>query len=142
MSTPPPGSRPTSIADRGEPVGFQYVVLRCVPRVDREEFINIGVVIYCQQTDFLQLAAVVSDARVAALDPTTDTDEVRQALAGMAAICAGDADAGDAGRTSLSQRFGWLAAPRSTVVQAGPIHGGVTSDPAAQLAALLEAFVH
>ena len=124
-----------------EQMGFQYVVLRCVPRVDREEFVNVGVVLYCQQADFLDCAADVDAARLAALAPEADVDAVRSALAAVVAVCRGEDSALAAGRAPLGTRFGFLSAPRSTVVQPGPIHGGLTSDPAAQLAHLLDALV-
>ncbi len=122
-------------------MGFQYVVLRCVPRVDREEFVNVGVVLYCQQADFLDCASRVDEARLLALAPEVDVEAVRSALSAVAAVCRGEESASAAGRTPLGTRFGFLSAPRSTVVQPGPIHGGVTDDPAAQLAHLLATLV-
>jgi hypothetical protein len=122
-------------------MGFQYVVLRCVPRVDREEFVNVGVVLYCQQADFLRAACHVDRPRLQALAPELDLAAVSSALSTIEAVCRGDDSAGAAGRTPLGTRFGFLSAPRSTVVQPGPIHGGVTSDPAAQLDHLLARLV-
>ena len=122
-------------------MGFQYVVLRCVPRVDREEFVNVGVVVYCQQADFLGCASHVDDVRVGAMAPGLDLDAVRSALASTAAVCSGGDAAGAAGRAPLGTRFGFLSAPRSTVVQPGPIHGGLTSDPVAKVRQLLDTLV-
>ena len=122
-------------------MGFQYVVLRCVPRVDREEFVNVGVVLYCQDADFLASASYVDEARVQALSGAVDVGAVRSALTAVEAVCRGDASAGAAGRAVLGTRFGFLSAPRSTVVQPGPIHGGLTSDPAAELERLLTTLV-
>ncbi|GAB2756993.1 DUF3037 domain-containing protein [Nocardioides pakistanensis] len=122
-------------------MGFQYVVLRCVPRVDREEFVNVGVVLYCQQADFLEARCHVDEERLAALAPELDVDAVRSALSTVEAVCRGDESAGAAGRTPLGTRFGFVSAPRSTVVQPGPIHGGLTPDPARQLDHLLERLV-
>jgi len=122
-------------------MGFQYVVLRCVPRVDREEFVNVGVVLYCQQADFLRAACHVDRSRLEALAPDLDLEAVSSALSTIEAVCRGDDSAGAAGRTPLGTRFGFLSAPRSTVVQPGPIHGGVTSEPAAQLDHLLATLV-
>jgi hypothetical protein len=121
--------------------GFQYVVLRCVPRVDREEFLNVGVVLYCQDADFLACAGEVSAERLAAVAPELDPAAVRSALDAVEAVCGGDASAGAAGRVPLGTRFGFLSAPRSTVVQPGPIHGGLTRDPAAELERLLARLV-
>jgi hypothetical protein len=122
-------------------MGFQYVVLRCVPRVDREEFLNVGVVLYCQQADFLRARCHVDHPRLAALAAGLDLDAVGSALATIEAVCRGDESAGAAGRTPLGTRFGFVSAPRSTVVQPGPIHGGVTAEPTAQLDRLLDRLV-
>jgi hypothetical protein len=120
---------------------YQYVVLRCVPRVDREEFLNVGVVLFCQSTDFLHAAWKVDRERLAALDPRVDVDQVCEALEFVDRVCAGDDRAGEAARQPIGTRFGFLKAPRSTVVQPGPVHGGVTDDPARQLEHLLERLV-
>ncbi len=116
---------------------FQYVALRCVPRVDREEFLNVGVVLYCHATDYLDAAWRVDPARLGAVDALVDPDQLREALAFVDAVCTGDPRAGNAGRAPVSQRFGFLKAPRSTVLQPGPVHGGLTTDPARQLEHLL-----
>ncbi|MGI8666373.1 MAG: DUF3037 domain-containing protein [Jatrophihabitans sp.] len=122
-------------------LGFQYVVLRCVPRVDREEFLNVGVVLYSQAADYLGCASHLTDARLLAIAPDLDLESVQAALDAVSAICQGAAEMGAAARTSLGQRFGWLAAPRSTMVQPGPVHGGLTADPAIELARLLDMLV-
>jgi hypothetical protein len=122
-------------------MGFQYVVLRCVPRVDREEFVNVGVVLYCQQAGFLEARCQVDRGRLEALAPELDVDAVCSALATVEAVCRGDESAGAAGRTPLGTRFGFVSAPRSTVVQPGPIHGGLTTDPDRQLDHLLDRLV-
>ena len=122
-------------------MGFQYVVLRCVPRVDREEFVNVGVVLYCQQADFLEARCHVDAGRLAALAPDLDPAAVRSALAAVEAVCRGEESAGAAGRAPMGTRFGFVKAPRSTVVQPGPVHGGSTADPAGQLEHLLDRLV-
>jgi hypothetical protein len=122
-------------------MGFQYVVLRCVPRVDREEFVNVGVVLYSQEADFLDCRSHVDTARLGAMAPGLDVQAVESALEAATAVCRGDASAGAAARAPLGTRFGFLSAPRSTVVQPGPIHGGTTDDPARHLEHLLEALV-
>ena len=122
-------------------LAYQYVVLRCVPRPDREEFHNVAVVLYCEEASFLDLACQVDEERLAALDPRLDLAQVRAGLDHAAAVCAGDTRAGDAAGASLGQRFGFLKAPRSTVLQPGPVHGGLTADPARQLEHLLERLV-
>jgi hypothetical protein len=121
-------------------MGFQYVVLRCVPRVDREEFVNVGVVVYCQHADFLRARCHVDRDRLAALSDI-DPDHVCAALQAVEAVCRGDESAGAAGKAALGTRFGFLAAPRSTVVQPGPVHGGLTSDPPRELDHLLDTLV-
>jgi len=122
-------------------VPYQYVVLRCVPRVDREEFLNVGVVLYCEETAFLQAASHVDRERLVALDPRLDLDAVCDGLTFVAGVCAADPAVGTVADKPAGSRFGFLKAPRSTVLQPGPVHGGVTSDPARQLEHLLERLV-
>ena len=120
---------------------YEYVVLRCVPRADREEFVNVGVVLHCQARDFLAAAWHVDRDRLHALDPRLDPDQVCEALEFVDGVCAGDERAGAAAGQPVSQRFGFLKAPRSTVIQPGPVHGGLTTDPARQLDHLLHQLV-
>lgn len=120
---------------------YQYVVLRCVPRVDREEFLNVGVVLYCQAADVLAAAWHVDPQRLAALAPGLDLDHVCDHLAFVDGVCAGDERGGEAGQQPLGQRFGFLKAPRSTVLQPGPVHGGMAADPRAELERLLDRLV-
>lgn len=122
-------------------LAYQYVALRCVPRVDREEFLNVGVVLYCHATDFLKAAWQVDAERLRILDPLVDVDQVCESLAFVDRVCAGDELAGGAGRQPVSQRFGYLKAPRSTMLQPGPVHGGLTDDPERQLEHLLHTLV-
>ena len=120
---------------------YQYVVLRCVPRVDREEFLNVGVVLYCEESAFLQAAWAVDRERLVALDPRLDPDAVCDALAFVDGVCRGDESVGAAAGKPAGIRFGFLKAPRSTVLQTSSVHGGVTADPARQLEHLLERLV-
>jgi len=120
---------------------YQYVVLRCVPRVDREEFVNVGVVLYCEAADYLAAVWHVDAERLRNLDPRVDVDQVCDALAYVDGVCAGDARGGAAARQPIGNRFGFLKAPRSTVLQPGPVHGGVTTDPARELERLLHQLV-
>jgi Protein of unknown function (DUF3037) len=117
---------------------FEYALLRAVPRVDRGECVNIGIVLYCRGAGFLRTAVEVDDERVLALDPAVDLTSLHGAADAVRRTCAGD---GPAGATSLGQRFRWLTAPRSTVVQAGPVHAGTTDDPQADLDRLVQALV-
>ena len=118
-------------------LAYQYVVLRCVPRVEREEFVNVGVVLYCQASDYLDVRWSVDRDRLRLLDPQLDLDQVCEALAFVAGVCAGDQRGGTAADQPIGTRFGFLMAPRSTVLQPGPVHGGVTADPAGELEGLL-----
>ncbi|HRW17249.1 MAG TPA: DUF3037 domain-containing protein [Dermatophilaceae bacterium] len=122
-------------------IGYQYVVLRVVPRVDREEFVNVGVVLFAQQVDVLAVRTEVDEARLRALAPAIDLDAVHSALAAVDAVCRGDQTAGLPHPDRLGRRFGWVSAPRSTVVQPGPVHGGLTDDPLATLERLVERLV-
>ena len=120
---------------------FEYALLRAVPRVDRGECVNVGVLLYCRESGFLQGAVHLDEARLRMLDDQVDVEAVRSVLAGLLAVCAAEPAAGRAGRGSPRVRFGWLTAPRSTVVQAGPVHGGMTADPALELTRLLTRLV-
>ena len=122
-------------------VAYQYVVLRCVPRVDREEFLNVGVVIYCQAADYLAVAWAVDRDRLGALDPRLDLDQVCDALDFVDGVCAGDERGGAAAAKPIGQRFGFLKAPKSTVLQPGPVHGGLCDDPGVELERLLDRLV-
>jgi hypothetical protein len=124
-----------------ELVPFEYAVLRAMPRIDRGETINVGVVLYCQAREYLGCAVHLDGKRLLALDPDADLGAVEAALGGVRAVCAGESAAGQAAAKAPRVRFGWLTAPRSTVVQPGPVHSGLTADPAAKLAALLERLV-
>jgi len=126
------------VSDR---VGFEHVLLRVVPRADRGESMNVGVVLHSQAADFLGAAVDVDRDRLRVLDASFDLGAVCAALDVIQAVCAGDPAAGRAAAGTPGERFRWLAAPRSTVVQPGPIHGGVTDDPAAELARLLDRLV-
>jgi hypothetical protein len=120
---------------------FQYALLRVVPRVERGEFINAGVVLYCQQAGFLDALVHLDAERLRALDPDLDPAVVREHLESARRVCAGGSQGGPVGLLPRGERFGWLAAPRSTVVQPSPIHTGMTRDPAAELERLLRVMV-
>jgi hypothetical protein len=120
---------------------YQYVVLRLVPRVEREEFVNVGVVVYSQQADYLDAAYELDAERTRALAPDTDLEAVAAALETVCRVARGEQADAAPRMDRLGPRFGWLSAPRSTIVQPGPVHGGVTTDPAATLAHLLRSLV-
>lgn len=122
-------------------VPYQYVVLRCVPRVEREEFVNVGIVLYAQQAGFLRSTQSVDETRLRAIAPEIDLDAVCASLTRIEEVCAGLAGDGRPTLASLGQRFGWITAPRSTVVQPGPVHGGLTHDPERTLQVLVDRLV-
>lgn len=108
---------------------FDYAVLRVVPRVEREEFVNAGVLLFCLERDFLQARVEVNEPRLCALWPETDVELVRQHLEAIPKICAGSPDGGPIARLSLRERFHWLVAPRSTIIQVSPVHSGLSASP-------------
>ncbi len=116
-------------------------MLRCVPRVDRNEFTNVGVVIHRKAVDFLDCAFVVDPDRLRSWSPDLDLESVDATLRTVCGICRREQAPGRPSLETLGQRFGWLAAPRSTVIQPGPVHGGLTRDPAAELQRLLARLV-
>jgi hypothetical protein len=132
------GQRPGGTGVR---VPFEYALLRAVPRVDRGERVNVGVIVYCQDRDFVGARVHLDADRLRALDPEVDLELVAAALDGVVAVCGGADEVGQPGRVRPRERFGWLTAPRSTVVQPGPVHAGLTDDPEAELARLVEILV-
>jgi hypothetical protein len=123
------------------PSPFGYVLLRVVPRVERGEFINAGVVLYCQEARFLDARVHLDPDRLCNLDPRLDPEAVRAHLEAARRVCAGGPGAGPIGLLPPVQRFGWLVAPRSTVVQPGPVHTGLAEDPQQALDHLLRTMV-
>jgi hypothetical protein len=122
------------------PVAFEYAVLRVIPRVDRGEAMNAGIVLYCRPRRYLGARLALDDAVLLALDPEADVPGVQRALAAMEQVCS-EGGAGPAAGQDIGRRFRWLTAPRSTVVQAGPVHTGLTRDPDDEIDALLRALV-
>ncbi len=122
-------------------IGYQYVTLRCVPRVEREEFVNVGVVLFAQSADFLGSAHQVDATRLRAFAPGLDLDTVEEMLCTVQAVCRGDEGRGLPHLEGLGRRFGWLAAPRSTIVQPSSRHGGLCHDPATELERLMATLV-
>ena len=120
---------------------YDYAIIRVVPRVEREEFVNVGVIVSCPDKDFLEARTELDEQRLAALDPTMDIETTRAHLATIPAICVGGAQAGPIGHLSQRERFFWLVAPRSTVIQLSAVHTGYCKNPAAALEQLLKTMV-
>ncbi|MFI8419648.1 DUF3037 domain-containing protein [Streptomyces sp. NPDC085479] len=120
---------------------FEYALLRVVPRVERGECFNAGVVVYCRARSFVAARTHLDEAKLAALDPAADVTGVRAALRAVEGVCLGGDAAGQASGDDAGRRFRWLIAPRSTVVQPGPVHTGLTGDPDAEVERLLELLV-
>ena len=120
---------------------YDYAIVRVVPRVQRGEMINVGVILSCADADFLEARIEVDDQRLLAFDATLDLEAVRAHLATIPAICAGGPEAGPIGELPSRGRFRWLVSPRSTIIQMSPVHTGRTSDPAACLDKLMDQMV-
>ena len=120
---------------------YDYAVIRVVPKVDREEFINAGVILSCPDKSFLEARIKLNESRLLALDPSLDLEMVRTHLATIPTICHGGDGAGPIGQLPQRQRFHWLVAPRSTIIQTSPVHTGRCSDPAAALEHLVAKMV-
>lgn len=120
---------------------FDYAVVRVVPRVERGEFVNAGVILFSRTARFLEARIALDAARLSALAPSIDRETVQSYLDAIPRICAGGDDAGPIGALSQSERFHWLVAPRSTIIQTSPVHSGVHGDLPAALAHLFEKLV-
>jgi hypothetical protein len=120
---------------------FDYAILRVVPLVEREEFINAGVILFCRACPFLGARIDLDRERLAALAPWLDATEVEQQLALIPLICQGDPAGGPVAALPLWERFHWLVAPRSTVIQTSPVHTGLCEDPEAALDHLVDTVV-
>jgi hypothetical protein len=122
-------------------LSFDYAILRIVPRVEREEFVNGGVVLFSSERDFLDARVHLDRARVLALHPDADLAGIEEHLLAVPRICAGGEGSGPIGRLSKRERWHWLVAPRSTVLQVSPVHSGLCEDPARALDELMERVV-
>jgi hypothetical protein len=120
---------------------YDYAIVRVVPRVEREEFVNVGVIVSCPASEFLEARIELDERRVRALDPTVDIDAIRTHLNSIPVICAGGDQSGPIGRLSRRERFDWLVAPRSTTIQTSKVHTGRCTDPVALLEHLLKTMV-
>jgi hypothetical protein len=116
---------------------FDYAIVRVVPRVERDEFLNAGVILFCRTRDFLAARIELDTARLTLLAPELDVDEVQRHLESVLRICSGGADSGPIGQLSLAERFHWLVSPCSTIIQPSPVHSGLCTDPATALERLV-----
>jgi hypothetical protein len=123
------------------PSPFQYALVRVVPDVERGECLNAGVIVFCRPRRFLAARVAVDEARLRALAPEIDLEAVRAHLNGVARIAAGDPSAGPIAALTPSERFHWLVAPASTIIQPSPVHTGLTEDPEAELDRLVRRLV-
>ncbi|MFF9030180.1 DUF3037 domain-containing protein [Streptomyces iakyrus] len=120
---------------------YEYAVLRVVPRIERGECVNAGILVYCRAEAYVGARTHLDETRLLALDPGVDVAGVRAALSAVESLCAGGSAAGQAASDDPGRRFRWLVAPRSTIVQPGPVHTGLTTDPAAETERLLDLLV-
>ncbi|HEY6806390.1 MAG TPA: DUF3037 domain-containing protein [Pyrinomonadaceae bacterium] len=120
---------------------YDYAVVRVVPKVDREEFINAGVIVSCPELSYLEALIKLDQTRLRALDPSVDLELVKKHLDVIPMICLGGERAGSIGQLPQRQRFHWLVAPRSTIIQTSPVHTGRCGDPAAALQRLVATIV-
>ena len=120
---------------------YDYAVVRVVPRVERGEFLNAGIILSCDGERILQARIELDETALLAIDAQVDMELVTGVLATIPMICAGGAGAGDIGRMSARERFHWLVAPRSTIVQTSPVHTGQCADPEAALEHLMRTMV-
>ena len=123
------------------PDPFQYAIIRVVPRVERGECLNAGVIVFCRARRFLAARIALDHRRVTGLAPDTDLAGLQAHLVAFSRIAAGDEDAGAMARLEASERFHWLVAPSSTIIQCSPVHTGLTEDPDAELDRLVERLV-
>jgi hypothetical protein len=115
---------------------FEYAVIRVVPKVEREEFMNVGVILYCQSLPYLDALFSLNEERLFALSPGLEMEEIKKHLSAFCNICKGGIEAGPIGKLDMGSRFRWLTATRSTVLQCSKVHPGISSDPAQTLKSL------
>jgi hypothetical protein len=123
------------------PNSYDYALIRLVPRVERDECLNIGVILFCRTLGFLGARIHLNATRALALSPDLDLAAIQQQLYTMMLICEGGPEAGPLGKMSQSERFHWLVSPRSTIIQISQVHEGVCDDPEAALEHLLKTMV-
>jgi hypothetical protein len=123
------------------PISFEYAVIRVVPRVEREEFLNAGVILFSLESRFLKALVHVDEERLCALAPDLDLTSLHHHLRAFERVCEGTEDGGPIARLSQRERFHWLVAPRSTMIQVSPVHAGLCIDPQERLNQLFKQLV-
>ena len=120
---------------------FDYAVIRVVPRVERQEFLNAGIILFCRTRRFLAAQIALDRERLVCFAPGLDASDVEHHLSVFPLVCAGDPAAGPIGQLPLAGRFHWLVAPRSTTIQTSPVHSGMSADPERSLEHLMRVMV-
>lgn len=120
---------------------YEYAVIRIVPRVEREEFINCGVILFCKKAAYLNMKYEVSRQKILTLHPAADIDKLRSLLEAFEKVCSGEQGAGKISELKIPERFRWLTARRSTMIQVSEVHPGLTGDPEAKLNQLFDELV-
>ncbi len=124
------------------PASYDYAIVRVVPRVERGEFLNVGVILFCRSRRFLSTRIALDVSRLTVFAPYLDIAEVQRYLDMLVLVSIGGKDAGPIGQLSQSERFHWLVSPRSTIIQTSPAHSGLCADPEAVMQELMEEMVH
>ncbi len=120
---------------------FEYAVIRIVPRVEREEFLNVGVILYCAGKKFLKSKCILNEGRLASFSPDADIEGIKENLQAFGQISTGSKQGGPIGKLDMASRFRWLTATRSTVIQTSKVHPGFCNDPEATLEKLFNDLV-
>jgi hypothetical protein len=120
---------------------FEYAIIRVIPKVEREEFLNVGAIVFSKSRKFLAMKHFINEARLRSFSPEMDIEELKKHLAAWEAVCAGSPAGGFIGQLDLADRFRWLTAARSTILQSTRPHPGICSDPEKELEWLFQAFV-
>lgn len=120
---------------------YEYAVIRVVPRVEKEEFLNVGVIMSCPEIDFLEARIKLDEERLKAFDRDLDIEIIRMHLSTIPEICKGEANSGSIGKLTKRERFRWLTSPKSTIIQMSPVHSGYCKDPSKEIEHLLEKMV-
>ena len=120
---------------------FEYAIVRIVPLVEREEFINVGVILYCKPQRFLQMKFEINENKLQAFKSSVDIREIREHLESFCKICAGTPDSGEIGKLAIAERFRWLTGSRSTIIQTSKVHPGLCDDAGAMIEELFNTMV-